>query len=64
MDVVIPSPDELKVVSRRQYNPAESISPQSVSPNPFEQFRTWLTEVRDAVLEPEPGLCCVKVRSR
>lgn len=53
MDVVIPSPDELKVVSRRQYNPAESISPQSVSPNPFEQFRTWLTEVRDAVLEPE-----------
>lgn len=53
MDVVIPAPDELKVVSRRQYDPKESISPASVSPNPFEQFRTWLTEVSDAVLEPE-----------
>ena len=53
MNVVIPAPDELKVVSRRQYDPKESISPSSVSPNPFEQFRTWLTEVRDAVLEPE-----------
>lgn len=53
MDVVIPAPDQLKIVSRRQYDPRESISPTSVSPNPFEQFRTWLTDVRDAVLEPE-----------
>jgi pyridoxamine-phosphate oxidase len=53
MDVVIPSPDELKVVSRRQYNPAEHISPHTVAPNPFEQFQTWFSEVRNAVLEPE-----------
>ncbi|GJE98291.1 pyridoxamine 5'-phosphate oxidase [Phanerochaete sordida] len=53
MDVVLPAPDQLKVVSRRQYDPKESIAPTSVAPNPFEQFRTWLTEVRAAVLEPE-----------
>lgn len=53
MDVVIPAPDQLKVVSHRQYDPKESISPATVSPNPFEQFRTWLTEVREQVLEPE-----------
>ena len=53
MDVVIPSPDKLKVVSRRQYDPPESLSPAIVARDPFEQFRTWLTEVQDAVLEPE-----------
>lgn len=53
MDVVVPAPDTLKVVSRRQYDPRESISPASVLRNPFEQFRTWITEVRDSVLEPE-----------
>lgn len=53
MDVVIPAPDQLRVVSHRQYDPKESISPTSVSPNPFEQFRTWMTEVQDQVPEPE-----------
>ncbi|EKM49509.1 uncharacterized protein PHACADRAFT_265018 [Phanerochaete carnosa HHB-10118-sp] len=53
MDVVIPAPGQLKVLSHHQYDPKESISPSTVSPNPFEQFRTWMTEVREQVLEPE-----------
>lgn len=53
MDVIIPAPDTLKVVSRTQYDPPESLSPSIVSPDPFEQFRQWLTEVSDKVLEPE-----------
>jgi len=53
MDVVIPAPDQLKVVSHHQYDPKESISPSTVSPSPFEQFRTWMTEMREQVLEPE-----------
>lgn len=53
MDLIIPSPDKLKVVSRRQYDPPDSLSPAAVARDPFEQFRTWLTEVQDAVLEPE-----------
>ena len=40
-------------VSHTQYDPEGSIAPTSVAPSPFAQFRAWLTEVRDAVREPE-----------
>ncbi|THH01565.1 hypothetical protein EW026_g1151 [Hermanssonia centrifuga] len=53
MDVIIPAPDQLKVLSHNQYNTPEHISPTSVSPSPFEQFRTWVTEVQGIVPEPE-----------
>lgn len=53
MDVVLPEPDKLKVVSHRQYDPPESLSPTSVLPSPLDQFRKWFTEVQTTVLEPE-----------
>ena len=51
--MVIPEPDKLKVVSHRQYDPPESLSPSKVLPSPLDQFRKWFTEVQNAVLEPE-----------
>lgn len=53
MDVVIPEPDKLKVVSHNQYNPPETLSPSSVNPSPIDQFRQWFTEVHGSVKEPE-----------
>lgn len=53
MDVVLPEPDKLKIVSHRQYNPPESLSPTSVLPSPLDQFRKWFTEVQGKVDEPE-----------
>ena len=53
MDVILPEPDKLKVVSHNQYNPHEHISPTSVLPSPLDQFRKWFTEVQGKVEEPE-----------
>ncbi|KAI0345767.1 pyridoxamine 5'-phosphate oxidase [Trametopsis cervina] len=53
MDVVIPEPDKLKIVSHRQYDPPESLSPSNVLPSPLDQFRKWFTEVQGQVHEPE-----------
>ncbi|KAI0699103.1 hypothetical protein BC835DRAFT_1268108 [Cytidiella melzeri] len=53
MDVIIPEPDKLKIVSHHQYDPPESLSPSSVLASPLEQFRTWFTEVQGKVHEPE-----------
>ncbi|CAL1713136.1 unnamed protein product [Somion occarium] len=53
MDVIIPAPHKLKVVSHHQYDPHESFSPSSVNPSPLDQFETWFTEVQGIVDEPE-----------
>lgn len=53
MDVILPSPHQLKVTSHNQYNPPEHISPSTVLPSPLDQFRAWFTEVQGHVREPE-----------
>jgi pyridoxamine-phosphate oxidase len=53
MDVVIPAPDTLKIVSHRQYDPPESLFPSALSPSALDQFRKWYLEVQGKVDEPE-----------
>lgn len=53
MDVVVPAPDRLKVLSHRQYHTPDPLSPHKVKPSPLDQFREWFTEAQGAVLEPE-----------
>jgi len=53
MDVIIPSPDKLKVVSHNQYDAPESLTPSTVPSSPLDQFRLWFTEVQGKVKEPE-----------
>ncbi|KAI0781975.1 pyridoxamine 5'-phosphate oxidase [Abortiporus biennis] len=53
MDVIIPGPDKLKVISHNQYNPSESLSPSTILPNPLDQFLLWFTQVQGLVKEPE-----------
>lgn len=53
MDVVLPAPDTLKVVSHNQYHTHEHIAPSTVPESPFELFRSWLTSVQGIVPEAE-----------
>ncbi|KAI0071703.1 pyridoxamine 5'-phosphate oxidase [Panus rudis PR-1116 ss-1] len=62
MDVVLPAPHQLKVLSHNQYNPPEHLTPTSVQPSPIDQFRTWFTEVQGHVREPEA--MCVSTVTR
>lgn len=54
MDAVIePSGDKIRVVSHRQYMAQDQLAPQSVLPDPLDQFRLWFTEAQGKVHEPE-----------
>jgi len=55
MDVVISqSSDKLNVLPHTQYKTNDSISPSTVCPSPFDQFRSWFTDaVEKKVHEPE-----------
>ncbi|KAF5345524.1 hypothetical protein D9758_012011 [Tetrapyrgos nigripes] len=57
MDKVIsePTPDEIKVLSHRQYETSNILSPGTVLPSPLDQFHLWFKEAVDdgQVQEPE-----------
>jgi len=57
MDVVIsePASNKLKVLPHNQYVTVDHISPSTVAPSPFEQFRIWFKDAVDGghVMEPE-----------
>lgn len=54
MDAVIePSGDKIRVVSHRQYDASDQLTPSSVLPSPLDQFRHWFTEAQSFVKEPE-----------
>ena len=51
--VIEPSGDKIRVVSHRQYMAQDQLSPQTVLPNPLDQFRQWFKEAQGLVHEPE-----------
>ena len=54
MDAVLePSEDKIRVLSRRQYESSDTLTPLTVLPSPLEQFRRWFTEAQAYVKEPE-----------
>ncbi|THH07095.1 hypothetical protein EW145_g3621 [Phellinidium pouzarii] len=54
MDAVIePTGDKIRVLSHRQYDASDQLTPFSVLPSPLDQFRKWFTEAQDYVNEPE-----------
>lgn len=63
MDVDLPAPDTLKVVTHNQYNNHDHLSPASVPASPFELFRTWLTSVQGVVPEAEAMSLCTATAS-
>lgn len=46
--------DDLKVLPHRQYASRDDLSPHTVSPSPFNQFRTWFTEAVEGGIVQEP----------
>lgn len=54
MDAV-PPPGRISVKTHQQYHTPDHISPETVTPNPLDQFRIWFKEVsqNDIVQEPE-----------
>ncbi|THH15846.1 hypothetical protein EW146_g4696 [Bondarzewia mesenterica] len=47
------APDKIQVLAHEQYFTREHISPDTVLPNPLDQFRAWFTSVQGKVREPE-----------
>lgn len=54
MDAV-PLPEKILVKTHQQYHTPDHISPETVAPNPLDQFRVWFKEIsqNDIVQEPE-----------
>ena len=50
--------DKVVIKTHEQYNAPEDISPSTVAPLPFDQFRTWFTSIQGVVREPEAMTVC------
>ncbi|KAL5501312.1 PDX3 [Sanghuangporus vaninii] len=54
MDAVLqPSEDKIRVLSHRQYDASDTLTPSAVLPSPLDQFRRWFIETQSHVREPE-----------
>ncbi|KAI0335889.1 pyridoxamine 5'-phosphate oxidase [Cubamyces sp. BRFM 1775] len=55
-----PSPDKIQILAHEQYDAPESLTPQSVLPDPLAQFRAWFTSIsaQGSVHEPEAMTIC------
>lgn len=52
------TPDKVLITTHDQYDAPESLSPSTVAPSPFDQFRTWFTSIQGVVREPEAMTVC------
>lgn len=50
--------DKVVIKTHEQYDAPEHISPFTVAPSPFDQFRTWFTSIQGVVREPEAMTVC------
>lgn len=50
--------DKVVIKTHEQYDAPEHISPSTVAPSPFDQFRAWFTSIQGAVREPEAVTVC------
>ena len=50
--------DKVVIKTHEQYDAPEHISPSTVTPSPFDQFRTWFTSIQGVVREPEAMTVC------
>ena len=50
--------EKVVIKTHEQYDAPEHISPSTVAPSPFDQFRAWFTSIQGVVREPEAMTVC------